>query len=256
MRLSKFDLTDRIAIVTGSGRGIGKGIALEMAEAGAHIVAVARTVSEIEATAAEVRAKGRKAIAVPADVRVVEQIDTVVQKTLDEFGRIDILVNNAGGSRPKPALEMSERAWTTIITENLTTVFLCSKAVAKVMVEQKKGSIINISSGAGRGASPNMSAYGASKAGIINLTASLASEWAPYGVRVNCVAPGAVLTPGGIDSLWPNEQERQERVSRIALGRFGTPEDIAWAVIYFASDASDWVTGQTLDVNGGPERRH
>ena len=176
MSSSGFSLHDRVAVVTGSGRGIGKGIALALADAGANVVNTARTVAEIEATAAEIREMGRRSMAVPADVRVSDQIEDVVRKTLDEFGEIDIWVNNAGGSAPRPALDISERAWNTIITENLTSVFLCSKAVARVMVEQRRGCIINISSVAGLRASPSMCSYGAAKAGVINLTASLAAE--------------------------------------------------------------------------------
>jgi len=251
MILSKFALTDRVAIVTGSGRGIGKGIALGFAQAGAHVVGCARTVEEIEATADEIRALGRKSLAIRTDVRESEQVDDMVRKTVEEFGRIDILVNNAGGLFVVAVLDMSERAWDAIIRENLKSVFLCSKAVAKVMVEQKKGSIVNIASMAGRTGSPGMAHYGAAKAGIINLTQSLSAEWAPYKIRVNAIAPGPVWTPGAA-IVWPTPELQAKVVSRILLGRFGQPGDIAAAAIYLASDASDWVTGQTFDINGGP----
>jgi len=175
----------------------------------------------------------------------------MVRKTVEEFGRIDILVNNAGGLFVVAVLDMSERAWDAIIRENLKSVFLCSKAVAKVMVEQKKGSIVNLASMAGRTGSPGMAHYGAAKAGIINLTQSLSAEWAPYKIRVNAIAPGPVWTPGAA-IVWPTPELQAKVVSRILLGRFGQPEDIAAAAIYLASDASDWVTGQTFDINGGP----
>ncbi len=248
----KFSLQDRVAVVTGSGRGIGKGIALTLAGVGAHVVNVARTVSEIEATAAEVRKLGRRSIAVPADIRLSDQIDNAIKRTLDEFGRIDIWVNNAGGGLPRSALEISERSWNTGITENLTSVFLCCKAVAKAMIEQKKGSIINISSVGGLRPAPNDCHYGAAKAGVISLTGSLAVEWAQYGIRVNCVAPGAVATPGWVDTTTP--ERREAAAVSIPLGRVGTPEDIGLAVAFFASDAAEWVTGQTLAVNGGPTK--
>lgn len=251
MILSKFALTDRVAIVTGAGRGIGKGIALGFAQAGAHVVACARTVEQIEATAEEIRALGRKSLAIPTDVRESEQVDNMVSKTVEEFGRIDILVNNAGGLFVVAVLDMSERAWDAIIRENLKSVFLCSKAVAKVMVEQKKGSIVNLASMAGRTGSPGMAHYGAAKAGIINLTQSLSAEWAPYKIRVNAIAPGPVWTPGA-PIVWPTPEVQAQVVSRVLLGRFGQPEDIAAAAIYLASDASDWVTGQTFEINGGP----
>ncbi len=249
---NKFSLQDRVAVVTGSGRGIGKGIALALAGVGGHVVNAARTVSEIEATSAEVRKLGRRSIAVPADIRLSDQIDNVVKRALDEFGRIDIWVNNAGGGIPKPSLEVSERSWNTGIIENLTSVFLCCKAVAKVMIEQKKGSIINISSVGGLHASPNSASYGAAKAGVISLTTSLAVEWAPYNIRVNCVAPGAIMTPGWADRTTP--ERREATAASIPLGRVGTPEDIGFAVVFFASDAAEWITAQTLVVNGGPTR--
>jgi NAD(P)-dependent dehydrogenase (short-subunit alcohol dehydrogenase family) len=260
MELSKFALTDKVAIITGSGRGIGKGIALAFADVGADVVVVARTAADIEATASEIGEKGSKALAVPGDVRQSDQVENLVQKTLEEFGRIDILVNNAGGTFGILAMDMSENAWDAIVRENLKTVFLCSKAVAEVMLDQKKGSIVNISSQAGRGASPRLSAYGASKAGIINLTQSLAAEWAPY-VRVNCIAPGWIETPGVKGKRRETEEEdvnastRMEELSRnIPLGRLGRPDDIAAAAIYLASNAAEWVTGITIDVAGGPVR--
>ncbi len=251
MILSKFDLSDKIVIVTGAGRGIGKGLALGFAEAGANVVVAARTVAEIEAVAAEIRAMGRKALAVPTDVRQSDQINNMVQKTLEEFGRIDVLINNAGGSFVVMAMDMSENAWDSIVRENLKPVFLCSKIVGKVMLDQKKGNIINISSGAGEGASPGLCAYGASKAGGINLTRTLALEWAPH-VRVNCIAPGAIETPG---LRATSSAQLAGAVANIPLGRMGQPEDIATAAIYLASDAAEWVTGITIDVDGGPSRR-
>lgn len=250
MILSKFALTDKIAIVTGAGRGIGKGIALGFAEAGADVVVAARTVAEIEDTAAFIREKGRKALAVPTDVRQSDQIENMVQKTLEEFGRIDILINNAGGSFVVMAMDMSENAWDAVVRENLKTVFICCKAVGKVMLDQKKGNIVNISSQAGEGASPGLIAYGASKAGIINLTQTLAIEWAPH-VRVNCIAPGAIETPGLHAT---SSGQLEEAIKNIPLGRMGQPEDIATAAVYLASDAAEWVTGITIDVAGGPVR--
>jgi len=255
MVLSKFELTDKVAIVTGSGRGIGKGIALGLAQAGADVVTCARTVEEIEATAAEIKAVGRKALAVPTDVRMSDQVDNLMQKAVAEFGRIDILVSNAGGLFTVPLLEMSEGAWDAIIRENLKSVFLCGKAAGKVMVEQKKGVIINIASMAGREASPLTANYGASKAGIINLTMTMAVEWAPYSIRVNAIAPGPIWTPGA-PRLWPTPEAKAETEAQILRGRFGTPEDIAMAVVFLASDAADWITGICFEVNGGEKLPH
>lgn len=260
MELSKFALKDKVAIVTGAGRGIGKGIALAFAEVGADVVVTARTTADIDATAAEIHEKGRKALAVTGDVRQSDQIENLVQKTLEEFGRIDILVNNAGGTFLNLAIDLSENAWDAVVRENLKTVFLCSKAVGSVMLDRKEGNIINISSQTGRGASPGASAYGASKAGIINLTQTLAVEWAPY-VRVNCIAPGWIESPGAKGRRRTDEEEDTDASARldevaksIPLGRVGQPEDIAAAAIYLASDAAEWVTGIVIDVAGGPVR--
>ncbi|MFC1966332.1 SDR family NAD(P)-dependent oxidoreductase [Chloroflexota bacterium] len=256
MILSKFSVEDKVAIVTGSGRGLGKGIALGLAEAGADIVVVARTVAEIEETAAEIRKIGRKALTVPADVRESDQVDNMVQKTLEEFGRIDILVNNAGGSFRARALELSGNAWDAVIRVNLKTVFLCSKAVGKVMIDQKQGSIVNISARAAQGGSVGMPAYGAAKAGIINLTKTLAADWAPH-VRVNCISPGVIETPGmrwsrgGDKSSGSVEEQISVVIKDTPLGRLGQLEDIAAAVLFLASDAAGWITGINIDVTGG-----
>jgi len=249
MNLSLFAVTDKVAIVTGGGRGIGKAIALGLAQAGADVVVAARTGAEIDNTAAEIRTLGRKALSVPSDVRSSDQVTNMVDKTLAEFGYIDILVNNAGGSFNVPLLEMSEGAWEAIVRENLKSVFLCSQKVAKVMKEQHRGSIINIASVAGLGSySPNAS-YGAAKAGIINLTKTLAVDLAPYRVRVNAIAPGFIGT-AGVARLFPREFLAPLE-SRIPLGYLGKPEDITGAVIYLASEASAYITGTTIVIDGG-----
>ncbi|MDD5095029.1 MAG: glucose 1-dehydrogenase [Dehalococcoidia bacterium] len=249
MILSKFQLTDRVAIVTGAGKGIGKGIALGLAEAGAHVVVVARTVEHIEATATEVRALSRKALALPADVRNAEQVQNVVQKTIAEFGRIDILVNNVGGGMPASFMEISENRWDAVLRVNLKSCFICTQAVLKTMMAQKSGAIINIASGAGLVGTPRQTAYGAAKAAVINLTGSLASELAPLNIRVNCIASGPIAT-GGLEEAMP-ETAKAELISHLAIKRFGTPQDIAAAAIFLASDASEWVTGKTFEIDGG-----
>lgn len=247
MILDKFSLTGKVAIVTGAGRSIGRGIALGFAEAGADIVCAARTVSEIESVASEIRSLGRRAIAVPCDVREAEQVDNMVSKALEEFSQIDILVNNAGAGYIKPAMETSERAWEFQLRENLTSTFLCSKAVAKVMLEQKSGSIINISSREGDMPAVGMIAYGVSKAGVNQVTQTMAFELAPY-VRVNCICPGAVWTETSAVTLEP---VKDKIMAGTPLKRMGTPEDIALAAIYLASPASDWVTGKMFEIDGG-----
>lgn len=244
MILSKFSLKDKIAIVTGAGRGIGKGIALGFAQAGAHVAVSSRTLEQVEATADEIRKLGRKSIAVQADVRESDQVRHMIDQTVKEFGRIDILVNNAGGGFHAPLLDLSERAWDALIKENTRPVFLCSKEAARVMVEQKSGAIINISSIAGFVAG---GAYGAAKAAVNNLTISMAREWAPHHIRVNCIAPGTIETQGFLDTT----ENLEELKSTIPLAFFGNPEDVALAAIYLGSEAARYVTGETLVVDGG-----
>lgn len=245
--LDKFALTDKVAIVTGAGRSIGRGIALAYAEAGADVVCAARTESEIESVASEIRNLGRRSIAIPCDVCEADQVEIMVKRSAEEFGRIDILVNNAGAGYLKPALETSERAWEYQIRLNLTGAFLCGKAAAKVMLQQKSGAIINISSRSGDQPAVGMIAYGVSKAGMNHLTRTMAFELAPY-IRVNCISPGAIWTETSAETLEP----AKDRIIRgTPLQRMGTPEDIALAAIYLASPASDWVTGKILEVDGG-----
>lgn len=251
MEMSLFSLEGQVAIVTGAGRGIGKAIALGLADAGAEVVVAARTVSEIENTANEIIAKGRKALAIPADVRLSERVDNLMEKTVAQFGRIDILVNNAGGSFAASTLELNERGWDALMAENLRSVFLCSRAAAKVMIKNGKGSIINISSVAGFRPYSSNAAYGAAKAGVINLTMTLAIDLAPYGIRVNCIAPGPIVTERALQIRRFDRELMEGRLASIPLGRLGQTQDIIGAVIYLASEASSYVTGQTLIIDGG-----
>ena len=253
MILSSFSLENRVAIVTGAGQGIGKGIALGMAQAGADIVVAELGAGNAEKTAAEIRALGRKALVVPTDVRLASQIDNMVSLALKQFGKIDILVNNVGGllGISGPLLDTKEEDWDKGIALNLKSVFLCCKAVGKVMVSQKKGVIINIASFAGMG--PYMPAphYGVAKAGVINLSQTLAMELAPYRIRVNAIAPGTVATPLVDDVFRMQPELREKRLKAMLLGRLGRPEDIAAGAVYLASDAADWVTGEVFAIKGG-----
>jgi len=252
MVLDRFSLEGKAAIVTGAGRGIGKGIALAFADAGADVVCVARTHSEIEATAAEIRGLGRKSLAISCDVGDEEQVETMVAKTIEEFGGIDVLVNNAGGGIYRSFLRLSLRAFESTLRTNLVSVFLCTRAVARHMVERKAGSIVNVSTRDAIIPCPGLSAYGAAKAGVNSLTRTLAWELAPY-VRVNSIMPGGVLTEGSTAVLEP---VKDRLVAGTPRGRMGKPEDIALAAIFLASSASEWVTGRMFEIDGGIEFVH
>lgn len=249
MILDAFSLQGKVAIITGSGRGIGKGIALTFAEAGADVVCVDITLPGAEAVAAEARSSGRKALAVACDVTDSQQVESMVVRTIHEAGHIDVLVNNAGGATYCPAMEYSDKRWDGVVRLNLTAAFLCSRTVAKHMLEQKSGSIINISSGNSQLPAPGMVAYAAAKAGINSMTKTLAWELAPH-VRVNCILPGAIETEGSGTVLLP---VKDKLVAGTPRKRLGTPRDIALAAIFLASPASDFITGRKIEVDGGLE---
>jgi len=249
MILDRFSLAGKVAMVTGSGRGIGKGIALGFAEAGANLVCVDMTAGQVEATVAGVQDLGRRALALGCDVREGEQVERAVSQAKQEFGRIDILVNNVGGTVYKLALKTSQLAWEAVLRQNLTATFLCSKAVAPVMLEQKSGSIVNISTRDSIIPCPGMLGYGAAKAGVNSLTLTLAWELAPY-IRVNAILPGAVWTEGSGPML---DVVKDRIAAGTPLKRLGKPEDIAMAALYLASSASDWVTGRLFEIDGGIE---
>jgi 3-oxoacyl-[acyl-carrier protein] reductase len=243
-------LKERVALVTGAGRGIGREIALALAREGAHLaVNYAHSAAGAQTAVEEARALGVRAIAIPADVRRAAQVEAMVQQAVDELGRLDILVNNAALFSAKPLFEVSEALWDEILSVNLTGVFLCAQAAARVMLEQGAGAIVNIASGGGLDPYPGYrtsAPYAASKAGVIMLTRVLARELAPR-VRVNGVAPGIVDSRA---RPMP-ESVRETFSARTPLGRVGEPADIAAVVVFLASDDSRFVTGQTLSVDGG-----
>jgi 2-deoxy-D-gluconate 3-dehydrogenase len=249
----KLDLSNRVAIVTGGGVGIGRAISLELAQAGADVVVGSRKPENLAKVAEEIKSLGRRSLAIATDVAIPGQVDNLVQKTVAEFGGIDILVNNAGFSYFGPPEAISVEEWNAVIDVNLKGPFLCCRAAGKVMIEQKRGGkIINIASRAGLADSPNAVHYGAAKAGLINLTKSLALAWARYKIYVNCIAPGLIKTEGMIASLKMTPEVEQGMAKGLPVGRLGSPEDIAYMAVFLASEASDFITGETVAVCGGP----
>ncbi|MFC1860103.1 SDR family NAD(P)-dependent oxidoreductase [Chloroflexota bacterium] len=247
-------LKNKIAIITGGGTGLGKAMALEFANAGADVVVCSRNKGNIEKARDEIIALGRRSLAIVTDVCVKEQVDNMVEKVIDEFSRIDILVNNAGISRNIPILDLAEDIWDMILDTNLKGVFLCTQAVAKYMVKQKYGKIINISSTAGLGAIQlGRAAYATSKFGVIGLTKASAREFGPHGINVNTIAPGRILTDIVYDLMRPEQVKQWIEVNEktCLLGRLGTPEDIAHLALFLASDDASFINAETIACNGG-----
>jgi 7-alpha-hydroxysteroid dehydrogenase len=249
--LDRFKLTDQVAIVTGAGRGIGRGIALAYAEAGADVVVAARSLDALETTAAAVRERGRRALVVRCDVMERADLEALIQATRDEFGRLDTLVNNAGGWPPKAALRTGEKDFEAAFRFNVTSAFLLTRFAVPVMVETASGgSVVNISSAAGRFAQPGFAAYGTAKAALSFLTRSLGQEFAPK-VRVNAIGVGSVETEALGTIL--SDELRHTMESLTPMERIGSVEDIAACAVYLASPAAGWVTGKVFEVDGGIE---
>jgi len=244
-------LRDRVAIVTGASQGIGRAIAVELAKVGAHVVACSRQRSPLEAVADEVCAQGRRALAVTCDVGDATQVDAAVTQAMNAFGRIDLLVNNAGYRIRSPFEDLPRQEWDAMVQTNLTGVFLLSQAVGRVMIRQRAGKIVNVTSVAGRTGARGMAAYAATKAGVAVLTQSLGAEWAKHGITVNAVAPGPVETEG-VRAVWKTSAMIAQAARDVPLQRLGRPEEIAWAVIFVASDQANFMTGETMYVSGGP----
>jgi 7-alpha-hydroxysteroid dehydrogenase len=252
--LDRFRLDGTVAVVTGSGRGIGRGIALGLAEAGADVAVTGRRADEVAVVAAEVEARGRRALALPVDLREDGSSERLAQAATHALGPVGVWVNNAGGSDVKtvqPLAETSDDTFRSMLEMNLVVAFQGARAAAARM--RPGGCIVNIASGAGMRAAPNTGAYGAAKAGVLNLTLTLAAELAPRGIRVNAVSPGPVPTEAFRNVLDFSDQQLRALAATVPLGRLGTPEDIAAAVLYLASPAAAWVTGQNILVSGGRE---
>jgi 2-deoxy-D-gluconate 3-dehydrogenase len=245
---SLFDLTGRVAAVTGANTGIGRGIAIALAEAGADVALVGRTPAE--ETAEEVRAAGRRAVIVDADLSTTAPIAGAVERTLAELGGLDILVNNAGIIRRSDALEFSEQDWDAVLDTNLKSVFFLCQAAARHMINKGYGKIINIASMLSFQGGIRVASYTASKSGIAGLTKLLANEWAPKGINVNAIAPGYIAT-NNTAALQADETRNRQILERIPAGRWGKPSDLNGAAVFLASSASDYVHGHVLAVDGG-----
>jgi len=247
-------LENKIALVTGGGTGIGKAIALEFAREGADVAVSSRKIDNLNKVCKEIEGLGRRSFAVAADVCIKGQVDNMVQKVIDKFGRIDILVNNSGVSINMPVLEFEEEKWDTVINTNLKGVFLCTQAVAKHMVEKRYGKIINISSTSSLGAIVNgQSAYCSSKFAVNGFTKACAREFGPYGINVNAIAPGRILTAMVREGKNPEQLESFIKASSEAavIGRMGDVEDISHLALFLASDDSSFISAEIVASNGG-----
>jgi len=248
--MSFFDITGRKALVTGAGRGIGRVLALALAEAGCDVSILVKDIESVESVVKEIQKLGRKGMAIKADVTRKDQVDKAFAETVRELSHLDICVNNAGISIQKPAEEMTEEDWDNIMDTNLKGVFLCCQAAARIMIPQRQGSIINIASLSGIAVNvpQKQAVYNASKAGVTMLSKSLAVEWAQYDIRVNSISPGYMKTEMIMSSMAHLFRTWE---SLTPMGRLGEPAELRGAVLYLASDASSYMTGHDLVVDGG-----
>jgi NAD(P)-dependent dehydrogenase (short-subunit alcohol dehydrogenase family) len=246
----KFDLTGKVAIVTGGGRGIGRAVSLGLAQAGASVVVTSRTQKEVEGVAEEIRKMGGKALALVTDLTVNDQLENLVNATVKEFGRIDILVNNAARSFLRSLLDLREDGWDKVFNTNVKAAWLLSRLVARKMIEQKGGRIINITTVGAEKAELGMAAYGCSKAALKMLTRCMAREWAQYGILVNAVGPTLTRTDFS-KPIWSNPEVAKHVAAAIPLGRLAEPEEMVGSVLFLASDAAQFITGHSIYVDGG-----
>jgi len=250
MSQNPFDLTGKVAIVTGTSRGLGQYFGRALARAGADLVITSREPAALAPFQAEVEAMGRRALPLPLDVRNLKSIQTMVEAAAAHYGKIDVLVNNAGCNVRKPALEVSWDDWNLVLDTNLRGTFFVSQAVARHMIPRKRGRVINIGSVTCVSGYAGLGPYGASRGGVKQLTMSLADDWGVHGITVNCLAPGWFKTKQNA-VMYENQEWVEYLCDRIPLKRPGQPQDLEGAVVFLASDASAYITGQTLLVDGG-----
>lgn len=242
-------LDGKVAIITGASRGIGRSVAIDLAKAGAKVVInYAGNTAAAEEVQRIIAENGGQAILAQADVSSAEAVETMVKETVSAFGRIDILVNNAGITRDTLLMRMKETDWDAVINTNLKGIFNCTKAVSRIMMKQKSGYIVNMSSVVGLMGNAGQSNYAAAKAGVIGFTKAMAKELAPRGITVNAIAPGFIATDM---TAVLSDQVKEELAGKIPLGRLGDPKDVAQAVLFLVSGSADYITGQTLNVDGG-----
>ncbi len=251
--MNPFDLTGQVAIVTGGGTGIGAATARLLAEHGADLLIASRTEAELEQVATSIRdATGRRCVTQRTDVKQEADIVRMVERAMEEYGQIDILVNNAGGTRMGPLEDLPTRGWDSVFELNVRGPFLCTREVGRHMIERRSGAIVNVSSGAGVTGVKGGAHYSAAKSGLQMFTRVTAAEWGRYGIRCNCVAVGLVASERA-EAAWEVAHIDQEQVAAQApLGRAGKPIEVAWPILFLASDAASYVSGQTFGVDGGP----
>jgi len=248
--MSLFNLQNKIALVSGASRGLGQGMAVGLAEAGADIIALSTNYKNLTTTAQHVKNTGQNILTYSCDVNNYEQVDSIIAEVKSKFGRIDILVNNAGTTHRTPAADYSDQDWLAVINTNLNATFHICREVGKIMIDQKAGKIINIASLLSFQGGVMVPAYAASKGGVMQLTKALANEWGKYNIQVNAIAPGYFATEL-TQPLLEDDQRNDQITVRIPAGRWGKPEDLKGTVVYLASSASDYVNGHILLVDGG-----
>lgn len=247
-----FSLNGKVAVITGGGRGIGRGISLAMAAAGASVVCTGRSEKPLDSVVSEIKSRGGRAIAVPGDITDMTTPGMVVARAVDAFGRLDCWINNAGSADRgdvRALIDLDEGQWDRVVDLNMKSAFFAAQAAARTMRDSGGGSIINITSRSGSHPNPMTGQYGAAKAGVENLTMTMSVEWGHMGIRVNAVAPGVVATEETTAIL--SGDRAQKQIDTVPMGRLGQPADIASACVYLASDEAQWVSGITIPVNGG-----